>query len=469
MSSNSGGGGAERNDLWGGRFDSGPGALMEQVNTSIGFDKALAAQDLSVSRAHCTMLVDCGIVGAEDGNAILRGLDEIEAEMAAGEFRVDPAHEDIHMHIEARLRDFAGAAAGRLHTARSRNDQVATDLRLWIRDAIGSLDAALRDLQRALVDQAERHAATILPGLTHLQPAQPVTFGHHMLAYFEMLDRDRGRLRDCAARLNESPLGAAALAGTPFPIDRDATARALGFDRPMANSMDAVSARDFVAEFLAASAIAATHLSRLADEIVLWVSWPFGFARLPDSFATGSSIMPQKRNPDAAELVRAKAGRIVGALTGLLIVLKGLPLAYSKDLQEDKEPTFAAAEQLHLCVAVMAGMVAGLEVDEARMRAAADAGFLTATDFADWLVQTLDVPFRAAHEMTGRAVKRAEARACGLGDLSLQDLRDIEPRITADVYAALQVESSVARRTSFGGTAPQRVGEAVARARARLA
>ena len=456
-------------ELWGGRFRAGPSALMQQVNASIAFDKALASQDLAVSRAHCTMLVATGIVGAEDGHAILKGLDAIEAEIADGRFVFDPALEDIHMHIEARLRDLVGPAAGRLHTGRSRNDQVATDLRLWVRDVIGALDAALRDLQHALVDQAERNAATILPGLTHLQPAQPVTFGHHLLAHFEAVDRDRGRFRDCAARLNESPLGAAALAGTSFPIDRDATARTLGFDRPMANSMDAVSARDFAAEFLAAAAIAATHLSRLGEEIVLWASAPFGFVRLPDTFTTGSSIMPQKRNPDGAELVRAKTGRIAGGFVGLLMVLKGLPLAYAKDLQEDKEPVFAAAEELRLCIAVMTGMVAGLDVTPERMRAAADEGFLTATDFADWLVQSLDVPFRTAHAIAGRAVRRAEERGCGLAGLSLDELQALEPRITGDVYAALRVEGSVARRTSTGGTAPDRVAAAVARARERLA
>ena len=458
-----------RNALWGGRFESGPSALMQEVNASIGFDKALAAQDLAGSRAHCTMLVATGIVDAADGNAILKGLDQIEGELKRGEFAFSAALEDIHMHIEARLAELIGDAAGRLHTARSRNDQVATDLRLWVRDAIAELDSAFARLQTALVDVADAHAGSILPGLTHLQPAQPVTFGHHLLAYFEMFDRDRGRLADCARRLNESPLGAAALAGTSFPIDRDQTARALGFDRPMANSLDAVSARDFAAEFLAAAAIAATHLSRLGEEIVLWANPRTGFVSLPDAYSTGSSIMPQKRNPDAAELVRAKAGRIIGALAGLLVVLKGLPLAYSKDLQEDKEPVFDSAAQLRLCVEVMAGMVSGLTINSDAMRAAAGEGFLTATDLADWLVQHTGMPFRNAHAVAGKAVKLAESQGCGLSDLSFDSLQAFDPGITRDVFAALEIERSVARKTSTGGTAPDRVREAVARARERLA
>ena len=459
----------DRNTLWGGRFETGPSALMEQVNASIGFDKALAAQDLAGSRAHCTMLIDTGIISSDDGHTILKGLEDIEAEMARGDFVYTPVLEDIHMHVEARLTELIGDTAGRLHTARSRNDQVSTDLRLWVRHAITDLDDVFVRMQTALVDVAEMHADTILPGLTHLQPAQPVTFGHHMLAYFEMFDRDRGRLSDCARRMNESPLGAAALGGTPFPIDRDQTAKALGFDRPMENSMDAVSARDFAAEFLSAAAIATTHLSRLGEEIVLWASPQFGFVSLPDEFSTGSSIMPQKRNPDAAELVRAKVGRVVGALTGLLIVLKGLPLAYSKDLQEDKEPLFDSAGQLRLCVEVMTDMVAGLVVNREAMRAAAEAGFLTATDLADWLVQNLGAPFRTAHETTGRAVKLAEQKGCGLADLSIEDLQGIEPGISREVFDALSIERSVARRTSFGGTAPAQVRAAVARARKRLA
>ena len=396
-----------KNVLWGGRFNSGPDTLMEEVNASIDVDKAMAAQDLAGSKAHCNMLIQKGIISADDGQAILKGLSDIEAELKRGEFKFSKALEDIHMHVEARLHEIIGEAAGCLHTARSRNDQVATDLRLWVRDMVAELEGELRALQAALVDVAEANADTILPGLTHLQPAQPLTLGHHMLAYFEMLNRDRGRLVDCARRLNESPLGAAALAGTSFPIDREHTATALGFDRPMANSLDAVSARDFAAEFLSAVAIAAIHLSRLGEELVLWSSPQFGFITLPDSFSTGSSIMPQKRNPDAAELVRAKAGRIIGALTGLLVVLKGLPLAYAKDLQEDKEPVFEAAAQLSLCLRVMTGMISGLSVNHTAMSLAAEKGFITATDLADWLVQVLNIPFRSAHELTGKIVRMA--------------------------------------------------------------
>ena len=460
--------GADKNALWGGRFTSGPGALMEQMNASIDFDKALYAQDIAGSRAHCTMLAKAGILTQDDRNAILKGLDAIEGEIERGEFTFTPALEDIHMHVESRLTELIGEAGGRLHTARSRNDQVATDFRLWVRDAIDRLNVGLTALQSGLVDQAEAHAGTVLPGLTHLQPAQPVTFGHHMLAYFEMFDRDRGRMRDCRARLNESPLGAAALAGTSYPIDRDMTASALGFDGPMANSMDAVSARDFALEFLAASAISATHLSRLAEELVLWASPRFGFVTLSDEFSTGSSIMPQKRNPDAAELVRGKAGRIIGALNGLMIVLKGLPLAYSKDLQEDKEPVFASAHQLELCIAAMAGMIGDMTVNLDAMRAACDEGFLTATDLADWLVQNLNMPFRKAHEVTGKVVQLAEQKDCGLGDLSLDDLQSIEPGITGGVFQVLGIEESVASRASFGGTAPDRVSAAAAAARKRL-
>ncbi len=457
------------NPLWGGRFASGPDALMEKVNASIGFDKELAAQDLAQSRAHCTMLVEAGILTARDGNAILKGLDRVAREIAAGTFTYTAALEDIHMHVESRLAELIGEPAGRLHTARSRNDQVATDFRLWVRDAIDRLDAQLGQLQRVLVDRAAEHFDTILPGLTHLQPAQPVTFGHHLLAYFEMFDRDRGRMRDCRARLNESPLGAAALAGTSYPIDRHRTAKLLGFTGPTANSMDSVSARDFVLEFLSACSIAAVHLSRLGEELVLWASPRFRFVRLSDAFSTGSSIMPQKRNPDAAELVRAKAGRIVGALTGLLVTMKGLPLTYSKDMQEDKEPTFAAADQLELCVQVMAGMMADLTVDKEAMLSATHEGFLTATDLADWLVQKLGLPFREAHGVVGRIVRRAEERGCGLEQLTLADLRLIEPRIKAEAQKVLSVQAAVARRKSYGGTAPELVRKSVAAARARLA
>ncbi|MBM3507441.1 MAG: argininosuccinate lyase [Alphaproteobacteria bacterium] len=457
----------QANPLWGGRFASGPDALMEQVNASIGFDKALATQDLAQSRAHCSMLVKAGILSAKDGHAILKGLAAVEREIAAGAFTFAPALEDIHMHVEARLAELIGEPAGRLHTARSRNDQVATDFRIWVRDAVDRIDAGLSSLQRVLLDRAHEHAETVLPGLTHLQPAQPVTFGHHLLAYFEMFDRDRGRFRDCRARLNESPLGAAALAGTTYPIDRKATAKALGFARPMENSMDAVSARDFALEFLAACSIAAVHLSRLGEELVIWASARFRFVRLSDAFSTGSSIMPQKRNPDAAELLRAKAGPIIGALNSLLVTMKGLPLTYSKDMQEDKVPTFAAAEQLELSLQVMAGMVADLTVNKDAMRAATSEGFLTATDLADWLVQELDMPFREAHGVVGRIVRLAEHKGVGLEQLSLGDLKLVEPRITADAQRALSVENAVARRRSHGGTAPKQVRSALKRARAR--
>ena len=459
----------EANSLWGGRFARGPDALMQRINASIDFDKRLYAQDLAGSKAHAEMLVAQGIIDAEDGAAIARGLDQIRGEIEDGTFAFDAALEDIHMNIEARLATLVGDAAGRLHTARSRNDQVATDLRLWVRDAIDALDDGLRGLQLALLDQAERHADALMPGFTHLQAAQPVTLGHHLLAYVEMAARDRGRLGDCRGRLNECPLGAAALAGTSFPIDREATARALGFARPMANSIDAVSDRDFALEFLAAAAIAATHLSRLAEEIVLWSSAQFGFVTLSDAFSTGSSIMPQKRNPDAAELVRGKAGRIIGALTGLLVVLKGLPLAYGKDMQEDKEPVFDAADSLSLCLAAMTGMIADLRFERAAMAAAAAAGYTTATDLADWLVRVLGLPFRRAHHITGQLVRRAEARGCALADLPLADMQAVEPAITDALYEVLTPERSVASRTSFGGTAPETVRRAIAAARERIA
>ena len=461
----SGEGGASR--IWGGRFAGGPDAVMERINASIDFDKRLYAQDIDASRAHCRMLVAQGILSSPDGDAIAEGLEKIRAEIDAGEFDFKASLEDIHMNIEARLAELIGDAAGRLHTARSRNDQVATDLRLWVRDALDRLESGLADLQGALLDQAERHADTIMPGMTHLQAAQPVTFGHHLLAYVEMIGRDRSRARDCRARLNESPLGAAALAGTAFPIDREATARALGFDRPMANSLDAVSDRDFALEFLAVAAIAATHLSRLAEEIVLWTSAQFGFVALSDAFSTGSSIMPQKRNPDAAELIRGKAGRVVGALNALLVVMKGLPLAYGKDMQEDKEPVFDAEATLALCVAATTGMIADMTVDRDAMRAAAGAGHATATDLADWLVRTLDMPFRDAHHVTGRIVRLADEAGCALDALPLEAMRAVEPRIAEDVFAVLGVENSVASRTSQGGTAPDNVRRAVAAARER--
>ncbi len=455
------------NVMWGGRFTVGPAEVMEKINASIDFDRRLYAQDIRASRAHAAMLADRGIISPEDGAAIAEALTQVEAEIEAGGFPFDAALEDIHMNVEARLRALIGDAAGRLHTARSRNDQVATDFRLWVRDAVDGLDRRLRDLQAALLDQAAAHADTLMPGFTHLQAAQPVTFGHHLMAYVEMFGRDRGRLADCRKRINECPLGAAALAGTAFPIDRDATAAALGFARPMANSIDAVSDRDFALEFLAAGAILAVHLSRLSEELVLWCTEGFAFVRLSDAFTTGSSIMPQKKNPDAAELVRGKSGRVVGALIGLLTVIKGLPLAYGKDMQEDKEPVFDAADTLDVCTAVMTGMLGDLEANSERMRAATAAGFITATDLADWLVRELGLPFRDAHHVTGEIVKRAEQSDCGLGELDLAAMQDVEPRITAGIFDVLTVERAVASRTSLGGTAPERVREAVAAARER--
>ena len=457
-----------RNAARGGRFASGPAEIMERINVSIDFDRRLYAQDIAGSQAHCAMLVRQKLLSPQDGEAIDRGLGQIRAEIEAGTFPFRSEHEDIHLNIEARLGELIGPAAGRLHTARSRNDQVATDFRLWVRDAIDRIDRHAQALQAALVDHAEQHAATIMPGFTHLQVAQPVTFGHHLLAYVEMLGRDRGRLADCRKRLNESPLGAAALAGTSFPIDREATAKALGFDRPSANSLDAVSDRDFALEFLAAAAIAGMHLSRFAEEIVIWTSEPFRFIRLSDAFTTGSSIMPQKRNPDAAELVRAKAGRLLGALTALLAVMKGLPLAYSKDMQEDKLPVFEAADTLELCLAASAGMVRDLRVDAEAMRRVAASGFSTATDLADWLARVLGLPFREAHRITGALVKRAEELGTDLAGLPLREMQRIERRITAAVLDVLTVEKSVASRASFGGTAPANVAAAAAQARKRF-
>jgi len=454
--------------MWGGRFAAGPAAVMERINASIAFDRRFYAQDIAASKAHAAMLVRQGILRQEDGAAIQKGLDAVLAEIEAGRFQFKTALEDIHTNVEARLKEIAGEPAGRLHTARSRNDQVATDFKLWVRDCVDGLDGQLRDLIAALVDRAEQHAGTVMPGMTHLQPAQPVTFGHHLLAYAEMLGRDRGRFADARRRLNECPLGAAALAGTSFPIDRAMTAQALGFDRPAANSLDAVSDRDFVLEFLGAGAILATHLSRLAEEIVLWMSDGFRFIGLSDAYTTGSSIMPQKRNPDAAELVRGKAGRVVGALTALLIVMKGLPLTYGKDMQEDKEPTFDAADTLSLCLAAMAGMVRDMTVNEDAMRRAAGAGFATATDLADWLVRTLDLPFRQAHHVTGQLVRLAEEKRCGLADLPLAAMQQVQPRISADVFTVLSIDRSIASRTSFGGTAPDNVRRAAAAARERL-
>jgi argininosuccinate lyase len=465
---NAAGGDASQNTMWGGRFERGPDALMEAINASIGFDKALYAQDIAGSRAHCAMLVKQGILDAAAGEAILGGLESVLAEIESGKFEFKTALEDIHLNIEGRLAELIGPDAGRLHTARSRNDQVATDFRLWVRDAIDALEAALKDLQAALIDQAEANADTIMPGFTHLQTAQPVTLGHHMLAYVEMTGRDRSRLRDARARMNECPLGAAALAGTSFPIDRHATASALGFDRPTANSLDSVSDRDFALEFLAASSICAGHLSRLAEEIVVWCSAPFSFARLSDAFSTGSSIMPQKRNPDAAELVRAKAGRVFGALSTLTMVMKGLPLAYSKDMQEDKEPVFDAADAISLCVAAMAGMVRDLTFNKDAMRAAAAGAHSTATDLADWLVRELGMPFRRAHHVTGEIVRLADEAGCEIAGLSLEAMQGVEPAITDAVFGVLGVENSVASRTSFGGTAPDNVRAQVQAARERF-
>lgn len=441
---------------------------MEAINASIGFDQRLYKQDIAGSRAHCTMLAACGVIGEADRDAILKGLDQVEAEIEAGTFTFSARLEDIHMNVESRLKEIIGEPAGRLHTARSRNDQVATDFRLWVRDACDRVGAQLKALQAALIAQAEAHAATVMPGFTHLQAAQPITFGHHMLAYVEMLGRDRSRFADARARMNECPLGSAALAGTSFPIDRQMTAQALGFDRPTANSLDSVSDRDFALEYMSAAAILAVHLSRLAEELVIWTSAQFAFVRLPDDLSTGSSIMPQKRNPDAAELVRAKAGRVIGSLNALLIVMKGLPLAYSKDMQDDKEPTFEVSDTLDLCLAAMTGMIEGLSVRTDRLRAQAGVGYTTATDLADWCVRVLNVPFRRAHEISGSLVKMAEQRGVGLEDLSLADLQTIEPGITEAARAVLSVDYSVASRTSFGGTAPDNVRAAATAARTRF-
>jgi argininosuccinate lyase len=447
------------NKMWGGRFADSPDAIMEEINASIDVDRHLYAQDIAASKAHAAMLAAQGIITADDARSIASGLDTILSEIKAGTFAFKRALEDIHMNVESRLAEVIGPAAGRLHTARSRNDQVATDFRLWVRDTIDEIDRALAGYQQALVDRAIEHVATVMPGFTHLQTAQPVTFGHHLLAYVEMASRDRGRFTDARKRLNESPLGAAALAGTSFPVDRHATAKALGFDRPMANSLDAVADRDFVLEALSASAITAMHLSRFAEELVLWTSPLVGFARLSDKFTSGSSIMPQKRNPDAAELVRAKTGRIIGALNAVLIVMKGLPLTYQKDMQEDKEGTMDAFSSLSLAIAAMTGMVRDLVADTAKMAQAAGDGYSTATDLADWLVRTLKLPFREAHHLTGRIVAKASEAGLPLDKLSLPEMQAIEPRITDAVFGVLTVENSVKSRTSFGGTAPANVRE----------
>ncbi|MFZ1107424.1 MAG: argininosuccinate lyase [Rhodomicrobium sp.] len=448
------------NKMWGGRFEAKPAEIMEEINASIAFDKRFYNEDIRASQAHARMLGACGILSAEEADKIVAGLDGVHAEIESGRFEFLREYEDIHMAVEARLKDLIGPVAGKLHTARSRNDQVATDFRLYIRGAIDDLDGQLSVLQLALARKAAAHAATIMPGFTHMQSAQPVTFGHHCLAYVEMLSRDRGRFADARKRLNESPLGAAALAGTSFPIDRAMTAAELHFDRPMANSLDAVSSRDFVLETLAAASICAVNLSRLAEEIVIWFSAGFGFIALSDRFTTGSSIMPQKRNPDAAELVRAKAGRVAGAFTSLLMVMKGLPLAYSKDMQEDKEAAFLAIDALSLGLAAMTGMIEDMKPNPGRMRAAAGHGFSTATDLADWLVLHAGLPFREAHHVTGRIVKSAEKAGVDLARLPLDVMRKIEPRIDAGVFDVLEIDKSVESRRSFGGTAPQNVHEA---------
>jgi argininosuccinate lyase len=456
------------NKMWGGRFASGPDAIMEEINASIGFDQRLFRQDIAGSKAHATMLAATGILTQADRDAILAGLDEVLAEIENGTFKFSRALEDIHMNVESRLREKIGDAAGRLHTARSRNDQVATDFKLYVRDTIDHLVTQIQTLQLTLVKRAEEEAETILPGFTHLQNAQPVTFGHHLLAYVEMLGRDAGRLTDARRRLNENPLGSAALAGTPYPIDRDMTANALGFDRPTANSLDAVADRDFILETLAAAAICAMHLSRFAEEMVIWSSAQFGFIKLSDKFTTGSSIMPQKRNPDAAELVRAKIGRILGSLNSLLVVMKGLPLAYSKDMQEDKEVAFDALDALSLSLAAMTGMVADMQPNREKMHASASAGFSTATDVADWLVRELNIPFRDAHHITGQIVALAESKNCGLEGLTIEDFKTIDERIDSRVHKVLTVEASVAARKSYGGTAPINVLAQAARWKSKL-
>ena len=453
---------------WGGRFRGAASDLMTRINASIGFDKRLWREDIAASKAHASMLRDRGIIAGEDADAILKGLDRIVEEFERDGVPERLELEDIHMTVEHRLTELIGPAAGRLHTARSRNDQVATDFRMWVRNACQEAVTNIRDLQRALIEVAERHAETVMPGFTHLQVAQPVTLGHHLLAYYEMLRRDVSRFSDAGERMNESPLGAAALAGTGFPLDRDATAKALGFDRPTANSLDSVSDRDFALDYLSAAAQCSLHLSRLAEELIIWASPQFGFVKLSDAFSTGSSIMPQKRNPDAAELVRGHSGRIMGCLTSLMVTMKGLPLAYSKDMQDDKEPVFEARDLLLLSLEAMTGMVETIEFVPDRMRAAAERGFSTATDLADWLVREAGVPFREAHHITGAAVKAAEDRECGLDQLPLDALEQIDARIDDRVFDVLSVDASVRSRTSYGGTAPDRVREQVAKAKADL-
>ena len=454
--------------MWGGRFAEGPSALMREINASISFDKRLWRQDIQASKAHVAMLAAQRIVSGEDAAAIADGLDRIAAEYEAGGLSEDPALEDIHMHVEHRLAELVGPAAGRLHTARSRNDQVATDFRLWVRDAIDEVLDGLSGLRRALVRRAGDHVETVMPGFTHLQVAQPVTLGHHLMAYYEMTRRDMSHFADARARMNECPLGAAALAGTGFPIDRQATAQTLGFDRPTANSLDSVSDRDFALDYLMAATQCALHLSRLAEEFILWASQPFGFVTLPDAYSTGSSIMPQKRNPDAAELVRGHSGRIAGAMVALVMTMKGLPLAYSKDMQDDKPPVFEAHDLLALSIAAMTGMVESVTFNADRMRIAAEAGHSTATDLADWLVRVAGIPFREAHHVTGRAVRLAEERGVRLWELPLDALVSIDPRIDASIFDVLSVDASVQSRTSHGGTAPVAVRERIAEAQKAL-
>lgn len=458
----------DSNEMWGGHYDKKPDELLQEINASIGFDKALYAQDIRGSIAHAQMLAKQGIITDLDCGNIVDGLNRIKFEIEEGRMKWSEELEDIHMNIEARLKKLTGESAGRLHTGRSRNDQVATDFKLWVRDEITNAVRAIGDLQKALVEKAEEHSSTIMPGFTHLQSAQPITFGHHLLAYYEMLKRDKSRMADCAERLNECPLGAAALAGTGYPIDRQQTSDALEFARPTANSLDSVSDRDFAIEFMSAASIAMMHLSRLAEEMIVWTSKQFDFVTLPEELTTGSSIMPQKRNPDAAELVRGKTGRVYGDLLALLTVMKGLPLAYNKDSQEDKEPVFDTAKTLAICLQIMTKMVEGLTAKPEKMKASAAAGFPTATDFADWLVNNLNMPFRDAHHVTGRAVKLAEGKNCALEDLSLAELQKIEPRVNDSVFEILTLESSVNSRTSYGGTAPENVAAQVAKAKAEL-
>lgn len=457
-----------KSSIWGGRFSSGPSQLMQDINASIGYDQRLFRQDIAGSKAHAAMLAHCNIISAKDLAAIYDGLEQISTEIESGDFTFSPELEDIHMNIETRLAEIVGEPARRLHTARSRNDQVATDFKLWVRMLLDNVDAALADLQVALIAKAEAHVETLMPGYTHLQTAQPITFGFHLMAYVEMLGRDRSRFADARARLNESPLGAAALAGTSFPIDRHMTAELLGFDRPSANAMDAVSDRDFALEFLSGAAICAVHLSRLAEEIVIWSSDRFAFITLSDAYTTGSSIMPQKRNPDAAELVRAKPGRIIGSLTGLLIVLKGLPLAYGKDMQEDKEGVFDAADSLGIAIAATAGMVSDMEPNADAMRAALRVGFPTATDLADYLVRELGIPFREAHHISGSIVALAASRGCDLDEVPLEEMQALEPLINENVIAVLGVDNAVAARKSYGGTAPSEVMARIADAKKRF-